>query len=261
MNGETEKGGEKGIEMTRNLKIISLALLLGVVVIGALAVTGAFAGEEAEGGGEGELHPTAGYPAILDGTDIATELNAFTLFGMVIKCPDSSYTGEVIGGETKSFTVIPTYGKNCTETATNRTATVKTNGCGYKLTLRKTTIQDKIWVDNYFFTTDIICGGNDIEIIIYEAVNNEDAEFCKITIKEQGLKDRGKLQNVLKPGTTTTNGELKLENKIEGIVADKSGKCMPKQTTIGQLHIGITIKGTTKAGGPNPLEVTDGEPA
>jgi hypothetical protein len=246
--------------MNRNLKIIGLALLLGAVAVGALAATGAFADEEGEGGGEGELH-AAGYPAILDGTDIATELNAFTLFTYVIKCPDSSYTAEVVEGEKKSFTIIPTYSKNCTETGSGRTATVKTNGCGYKLTLRKTTIQDKLWVDNYFFTTDISCAGNDIEIIIYEANNNENAEFCKITIKEQGLKDRGKLQNVLEPGTTNTNGELKLENKLEAIVAEKSGKCLPGQTTIGKYHIGITIKGTTKAGGPNFLEVTDGEPA
>lgn len=259
MNERTKGAGgtTKGTEMTRNLKTIVLALLAAAVALSTLASAGAFAEEEeeAEGGSLGTL-TAAGYPAILDGTDIAGELNAFTLGGKVIKCPKSTYTGE-IEGETPAFTIFPTY-SNCTETGSNVNATVQMNGCGYKLTLRKTTIQGTDFVDNYFFTADVICpSGKDIEVIVYKAAN-ENAESCKFTIEEQPLPDRGKLQNVLEGGTT--NGELKLERQLENIVATQSGPdCGSKKITNGKYHMNIGIKGTTNKGGPNFLAVTDGE--
>jgi hypothetical protein len=252
-----EAGNEKGIEMTRNLKIIGLASLAATIAVAsALAATGAFAGEEeAEGGGWGNLS-AAGYPAILDGEDIPSELNAFTLGGRVIKCPNSTYTGE-ISGEVPSFTITPTY-NNCSEPINNRKVTIAMNGCDYKLTLRKTTIQGNEFVDNYFFTTEINCPANkDIEIQVYEA-DNENAKNCLFTIKEQTLKDRGKLQNTL-DNEGDTDGGLKLEKHLENIAATQSGSCGSKEITTGRYHIGITIKGTTKVGGPNFLEVTDGE--
>lgn len=240
--------------MTRSLKTISLILLLAALVASALAATGAFAGEEnpEEGNTIGELSAKQ-YPATLDGTDNAKETNAFTLSTLKIECPDSSFTG-TIAAATSTFTIMPTYNNaNCVQGT--RKATVITNGCGYQIELLNTTTLG--YKDNYFFLTNIICPENkDIEIRIFEG-GNENAEYCKFTIKEQkGLK-KGKLQN--EPVGGVTNGTFKLERYIENIVATKSsdaGGCGNGEVKDGKYDIGIGFKGTTNAGGANEVTVS-----
>jgi hypothetical protein len=238
--------------MTRNLKIVGLALLLAALAVSALAATGAFAGEEdpEEGKTIGELSAKQ-YPATLDGTDKANETNAFTLSTLKIECPDSSYTGS-IAAATTTFTIMPTY-NNCVQGT--RKATVITNGCGYQIELLNTTTLG--YKDNYFFLTNIICPENkDIEIRIFEG-GTENVEYCKFTIKEQkGLK-KGKLQN--EPVGGVTNGTFKLERFIDNIVATKSsdaGGCGNEEVKDGRYHIGIGFKGTTNAGGVNDVTVS-----
>lgn len=242
--------------MIRNLKVTRLALLLVVLTTSVLAATGAFAGEEGEEGGPnpGTLSADA-YPATLDGTDVALPLqsNAFTLFGMKIECPDSSYSG-VINGATGSFTIVPTYNKQCLADGKNK-ATIMTNGCDYQITLRKTTIRKNDFVDNYFFTTEIVCPGTqDIEIYVYTG-DNENVKNCEITIKAQKLMDRGKLQNELKDNDTT--GTFTLENHLEKITATKNGACGHQELPTGKIDLSITFKGTTELGAENKLKVTD----
>jgi hypothetical protein len=241
--------------MTRSLKIIGLALLSAALVTGALVATGAFAGEEGEGEVQGFLIAES-YPAILDGTDNPKVLNAFTFFGLKIECPDSSYKAEVVKPTSVLF-FEPTYSSNCKQGA--RKATVTTNGCNLRFDIRGTTEKEP-WVDNYFLTSYIICPtGKDIEIHIYQATDNENAKYCEITIKEQTLINRAKLQN--EPGTPEgTTGTFKLENYIEGITATKSsgfGGCGNETNSSGKYHIGIDVKGTTTDDGPNKLFVTD----
>jgi hypothetical protein len=233
--------------MTRNLKSLAMAVTALALAVGALAATGAFAEEEEP---PGVLH-AAEYPAILDGTDDAGTLNAFTSFTLKIECPDTSYTGEVVK-QTSVFVIYPTYGA-CK--AGNRKVTITPNGCGYRFDIRNTTDKEP-WVDNYFVTTSISCSGQDIEIHVYEAPDNENVKYCDITVKEQTLKDRVKLQNLLNAGGTT-NGTLKLENEVQNITATQSGKCGTKMTTIARADVGIVIKGTTEGGGENSLAVTD----
>lgn len=244
--------------MNRMLKVASLVLLSLTVGGGTLVATGAFAGEEeAEGEVEGFLYAEE-YPAILDGTDNPKVLNAFTFFGLKTECPDSSYSGEVVK-QTAVFVLDPTY-KNCKQG--NRKATVTMNGCWLRFDIRGTTEKEP-WVDNYFVTSYVLCpDGKDIEIHIYQAADNEDAKYCEITIKEQTLKNRAKLQN--EPGTAAgTTGTFKLENYIEGITATKSsglGGCGNETNSSGKYHIGIDVKGTAPAEGPNKLFVTDEDP-
>jgi len=254
------RGDQKGTKMTRNLRIIGLALLATVIAVSALAANGAFA-EEEEGEEAGDVPGTLvadkGYPATLDGTDSGATSGIFTLFSMSIQCPDSSYSGEITGEE-PSFTLIPAYSTKCNEGA--HKATVIPNGCGYQFTFRKTTVNKKNeYVDNYFLTSSVVCPPNkDIEIKIYEASDNEDTVRCEITIKEQkGLTQFAKLQNELS-GTTTT-GSFLLEKQIENINATKTGVGCggASETKTGKYDLGITVKGTTDTGAENKLTATE----
>lgn len=239
--------------MTRNFKIIGLLLLLIAIAMSALAVTGAFAEEEEEeGGGKIGTLSAEKYPATLDGTDeaVAGKVNAFTFPGLQVECPDSSFSG-TIAGATSTFTITPTYSTKCF--SGTRKATVITNGCTYKITIQHTTDKNG-FKENYFFWTDILCPpGQDIEIRVYEAADNEDVEYCKVTIKEQlELKNRGKIQFV------AANGTFFLENAIKEIVATKSGKCGDAAIKTGIYDIDkITFKGTDNAKGANKLTLTD----
>jgi len=240
--------------MTRNFKIIGLLLLLIAIAMSALAVTGAFAEEEEEEEGGGKIGTLSAekYPATLDGTDeaVAGLVNGFTFPGLQVECPDSSFSG-TIAGATSTFTITPTYSTKCFSGA--RKATVITNGCTYKITIQHTTDKNG-FKENYFFWTDILCPpGQDIEIRVYEAADNEDVEFCKVTIKEQlELKNRGKIQFVAASGT------FFLENAIKEIVATKSGKCGDATIKTGIYDINkITFKGTDNAKGANKLTLSD----
>jgi hypothetical protein len=244
--------------MTRNFKIISLVLLLVAIAMSALAVTGAFAEEEEEeGGGNIGTLSAEKYPATLDGTDVAAAgvVNAFTFPGLQVECPDSSYSGTITKA-TSTFTITPTYSTKCFSGA--RKATVITNGCSYQITIQHTTDKNG-FKDNYFFWTDILCPpGQDIEIRVYEAADNENVEFCKVTIKEQlNLKNRGKVQNEV-DGAGNTTGTIFLENAIKEIVATKSGKCGDADIKTGVYDINnITIKGTDSSKGANKIKITD----
>lgn len=242
--------------MTRNFKLIGLALLLAAIAMGVLAATGAFAEEEEEGGGNNGTLTAASYPATLDGTDKEGELNAFTLFGLKIECIDSSYSGELASASEK-FTIMPSYNNEaCFEEG--RKATITTNGCGYEFTIRHTTTANPKYKENYFATTHIKCpASKDIEIHVYEAGDNENVKFCEITIKEQTRNNRAKIQN---EAIDKDTGDIKLEYEVQEITATKSsgaGGCGNGTTSFGRYDLGITIQGTTKAGAANSLKVTD----
>jgi hypothetical protein len=242
--------------MSHSRKIIGLAMLLAVIAVSALAATGAFAEEEEGGGNIGTLSAEK-YPATLDGTDeaVAGATNAFTLGGLKVECPDSSYSGTITKA-TSSFTITPTYSTKCFSGA--KKATVITNGCSYQVTIQHTTDKNG-FKDNYFFYTDILCPvGQDIEIRVYEAADNENVEFCKITIKEQlNLKEKGKVQNEVDAAGNTT-GTIFLENVIKNIAATKSGKCGAADIKTGIYDISnITFKGTDSSKGANKITITD----
>lgn len=238
--------------MTRALKIIGPVLLLIALAISALAATGAFAEEEE--GAPGTLQ-AAEYPATLDGTDIATATNAFTLFGEKIVCPDSSYSGQ-IAAKTTEVTITPTYNNNeCSAGGGGHKVTVTMNGCDYMLHIGNTT---KKFYDNYYVTIDLICPKEaDVEIHKYLNVKDESVQLCKFTIKEQkGIKG-AKIYNEYDPESTGTEGTLVLETPLANITATKSGACGAGNTNTGEIDLGITFKGTNKDKAENPLYITD----
>ena len=238
--------------MTRNLKAIGLALLLAALATSALAATGAFAEEEE--GAPGTL-TAAAYPATLDGTDVAGQTNAFTLFGEEIVCPDSSYTSGQIAAATTAVTITPTYNNaQCSAGGGGHKVTVTMNGCDYQLNIGKTTTKFK---DNYYVTIDLLCPpGKDVEIHKYFGMKDEFIQECKYTIKEQkGLKG-AKVTNEIDAGGKTT-GTFTLETGPENILASKSGTCGAEDTKVGKIDMNITFKGTDKDGKADNIEITD----
>jgi hypothetical protein len=231
--------------MIRNLKVLGLALV-AVFAMSAMAASAASAAN-------GLL--TSDGPVKLDGTEEASPaVNALTAFGLVTKCPGSTYVGEKVNSSelipsgSSEATITPTY-VNC-ETAGGPT-TVTMNGCDYVLHLSETSGV----ADTYKVIADVVCPKEkDILIDVYatKAKHETNEPFCQITIKPQTGKTGATLKDL-------TNGELTLGGTVEGVSAEKitgGVLCAKEATATAKLDLAVTIKGTNSTGGATTVSLS-----
>jgi hypothetical protein len=229
--------------MLRKLTALALALA-ALTAVGALSAGAALA--------NGELVAEE-YPATLDGTDVAAQQNAFTVFETPVECADSSYGGEAVGGgdleeAVEAFTAVPGY-NNPKCKAEELKATVKVHSCDYVVHLG-----EELKAGEYAATVDLVCPKEKaIEIITYLSPTNENLVGCTVTIAGQtGLSGAA---------VTTSSGVLLLEGALTGLAAAEEGLCGEESTSKGEYDLSIEFGGTDSGEGPNALSLEDKEKA
>jgi hypothetical protein len=254
--------------MIRNLKTMGIALA-ALFALGALAVSGAAAQEQ------GTLTSTGSVTLKGEESPGSTLLaNATTGSLGITTCDGSTYTGhavlthaETTEGKSHSLiqvpaakvTITPHYATHCTAhipVLGTRPTTVTMNGCDYSYTLGKTTGG----IHTYGVTTDITCPlGKQIETHIYRkgSIGHPEADAnCTIKIGETNNQDMGGLH--IKTTTSPEIDDLHLGGMLQDIHTESSvGMCGGITTETVDLHVDVTLKGLSGAGGLTGITVTD----
>jgi hypothetical protein len=250
--------------MIGNLKALGLALV-AVFALTAVAASAASAQQ-------GKL--TSDGPVTLKGTENPGTVNATTMFGFTIKCPESTYTGHaynvtphtLIPNGATTFTITPHYKQtlgphaNCRATPGNFPVTIHMNGCDFVVHLGVTTTEP----NTYGVTYDIVCPvGQEITKTIWttDALHTANAApFCVIHIPPQVGLAGGHIKD-------TTNGTLDLNGTVEGITATRTNNtgpadthtllCPESTTHTAKFDINITVKGTNGVGEPTAIGISE----
>ncbi len=233
--------------MTRNLKILGLAL------VAAFAMS-AMAAASAQAVG----HFTSDGPVILKGTDEPGSENYFEYPGLgKVECPDSSYVGERNGGgfiENSPIvsTIIPGYhNETCVGPNGTQKATITMNGCDYLVQLGETTEGVK---DEFGATVEIVCPANKvIEIHVYLG-STEASQLCLVKVGAQGGITGLDVANELEGEETA--GTLTITGKTENIKGSKSGLCGATAKNL-TYKATITVEGLNKGEEKTKIEATD----
>jgi hypothetical protein len=255
-----DQAKERNEEMTRNLKVLGLALV-AMLALGAMTAAAASAQQ-------GVL--TSDRPVTLDGVELGVGVNILTAFGGKTECQGSTGTGhragatphEFIESGESEFTLTPHINQETCVfilLGVSRPMTVTMNGCDYVVHIGETSET----ADTYGGTVDLVCPeGQAIDEEIFkagtprthEAHTNSANLFCTLTVPSQkGLS--GPLVT-----TDTANGSLQVKGTITGLKMTKHGgaPCGSEQTTEnGQFHISGTVTGTNEAGGATEIAISD----
>jgi hypothetical protein len=200
---------------------------------------------------------------------LGSGLNAWTMFGLKVECPESTYTGHQynvtphshISSGSTSITLTPHYNQanhNCLIEPANWPTTINMNGCDYVLHLGVTTGGG---AGTYGVTTDIVCPeGQQIAWKVWTSTADETSKpnepFCVVHIPPQtGLGGAH--------ATDTGNGYIDITGAFEGTkaVRTKSAShpvfCPASETSSGKFDIDITVKGINAAGGATSISLSD----
>jgi hypothetical protein len=238
--------------MIRNLKVLGLALM-AVFALSAVAATAASAQN-------GTITSTG--PVTLTGTENAGQKNAFTTFGLEVRCPGSTYTFHKLNETPHKFipndvsvaTITPHYKQPCFAEPGGFPTTIDMNGCDYSITLGTTTAL----ANQYNTTFHVVCAGaNQITSTIFTTATKhaENKPFCKLHMGTQS--------NLA--GATATdnlNGTIQINGTVKGITEQKTNGgedplfCTATQTTQAELHINITASGKNEAGNATSVSLS-----
>jgi hypothetical protein len=228
----------KGEEMTRNLKVLGLALVT-MCALGAMTVSVASAQGKLTTGSKAAVTLTG-----LNMSPFVTGQNAFTAFGEKTECPAAHYTGHkasatphiaIPNGLTEA-TITPHYGK-CTTYSSggNFPSTVDMNGCDYRFQLGGLVggIEGTYAVDAFVF-----CPKNTHIQVTQFIDSGHSFRSCTVTIIHKGTAYTGL------HATNAFGGHIRIHSTIEGIVATKSGVCGHEEDKNAKLHLNVTVKAT-----------------
>jgi hypothetical protein len=246
--------------MTRNLKILGLALM-AALALSAVVASSASAQK---------LTSDGSVTLKADETGVETDNALTSESGNKVTCPGSSYTGHkynvtphaLIPSGEKTLTVTPHYNQanhNCQVTAAfgiRYPATVHMSGCDYVMHLGATTGGV---AHTYGVTTDIVCSsGKEITITIYtnNADHDKEIPFCVQHIPPQ----------VNRPGlhaTDTTNGHVDLKGTITGLTVNQTTSptghhflCPARHETNATFHLDVTGTGFNSLGGKTNISLS-----
>jgi hypothetical protein len=240
----------KGEPMIRNLKALGLALA-AVFALSAVAASAASAQV-------GTITSTGN--VTLTGTENAGQPNAFTTFGLEIKCPGSTYTFHKLNSSTafipndsSTATITPHYKQPCVAEPGGFPTTIDMNGCDYAITLGTTVVANK-----YNTTFHVVCAGaNQITTTIFTtaAKHAENKPFCKLHMGTQS--------NLA--GATATdnlNGTIQINGTVKGITEQRTNGgedpllCAAAQTNTAELDINITASGKNEIGSATSVSLS-----
>jgi hypothetical protein len=233
--------------MIRNLKVLGLALA-AVFAISAVAATAASAQN-------GTITSTG--PVTLTATENPGQLNAFTAFGLEVKCPGSTYalhklnSTAFIPNDSSTATITPTYKQPCVAEPGGFPVTVDfPAGCDYAITLGTTTAV----AGQYNTTFHVVCQGtNQITVTVFTNATKhaENKPFCKMHIGTQS--------NL---AGATAGGAIQLNGTVKGITAQRTNGgedpllCAAAQTTQAEYHINVTATGKNELGGATAVSLS-----
>jgi hypothetical protein len=141
--------------MTRNLKVLSLALL-AILALSAVVALGASAQQ-------GKLISFEGKAVTLTAEEEPLGVNAMTAFNFTTKCPGTTYDGSKVGelnqllpNKSTEATITPTY-RNCKTFAgvLEWSTTVNMRGCDYVFHIGSTTGEQKPTIKTFALTADV----------------------------------------------------------------------------------------------------------
>lgn len=235
--------------MARKLEALA-ASLLTTFALGAVATGPAMAQQ-------GEVTSTG--PVTLVGKPTAS-LNAFTAFGLQIKCPNVVYTGHkyettphtFLPNKVSAVTITPHFGL-CS--AGSFSTTVAMNGCDYALHLEVTTGPP----NTYRAKTTVVCPkGQHLEFMMYTSSSHMASNlFCVLKITEKAAGYNG--FDVIDLG----NGTFRLTGTIEGLTVDRATGpdmtpllCPTTTIETAQRDVDILFEGKNEAGTVTPVSIS-----
>ncbi len=227
--------------MTPKLKTLGLALI-GILALSAMA--SAASAQAANG----TLTSTGN--VTLTGTEIAGKVTGWTVFGLAVKCPGSTYLGHKVGSTTAFLpndsgeaTITPKYKEPCESNV--GPSTFDLNGCDLVVHIGETTGV----ADTYKVTLDIICpAGKDVTSTNWFSTveHTGGKEACTVHVPPQ---------NNIKGGTITdtTEGDLVLNGPFGPFTVIETKDNLhpllcPAKEGEGELDFGLTIKGDNEGG-------------
>lgn len=240
--------------MTRNLKVLGLALVAAFALSAVVASAASAQGKITSDG-----------PVTLKGEDEGgAGANFFKFPGLPgqVECPGSTYTGhrfnitphEVIPVNSTTATITPKY-NNATCTANGLKATVTMEGCDFVFHLGATTASPP--ADEYGVTADLVCPvGKNVIVHLYASATSEAVTLCTLTIKAQnGITGLDIINEV--DGTGKTNDTITITGTSKNIKASRAGACGASETAVAEYKATVTIKGFNAAGGETGVTITD----
>ena len=243
--------------MIRNLKVIGI-MLAALFALSAGAASTASAQQ-------GTITSTG--PVVVTGTETgAAGSNAWTMFGLKIECPGSTYSGGLnnttphqgLPSGSTTVTISPHYADEphgCLVTPGNFRLTVDMNGCDYLIHVGITTGGV---AGTYGFNTDVVCpAGQEISRTIF--TNTADLTAGKVMCVQHVPPQVGLTGGHV---TQTTGGHLGLTGPIKGIKMTETASpthgllCPKKETTSAEFDIDVTVAGETVGGVPTALTLS-----
>jgi len=209
--------------MIRNLKVLGLALV-AVFAMGAVAASAASAANQ------GKL--TSDGPVTLTVTETGakgSDSNSLHAFGSKVECFGSTYAGHKVGGTSflasgeTTATLTPTYNqKECRSFtgATEREATVETNGCDFVFHIGETTGGVE---GTYGVTADVVCPvGNKIHVGVWElgAKHETSNRLCTVEVGAQTGLAGAHVTN------TPASDDFDVTGTFTNIAATEHGLCV-----------------------------------
>jgi hypothetical protein len=189
-----------------------------------------------------------GYPVDLEGTELSVEGNGLTAFGMVGRCPGTTFDGE-LEEASASTAFVPTFNNSaCTITngESEFSSTVNPNGCTFVVNIGEGS------EDSWSGTVDLVCPeGNSLEISVYMSPS-EGIKICTLKLGgQEGLEG-------LAITNDTEGGDVVLHGTLAGVSVQKSGLCGAASTEAGAYDLELTGAGTGSEGGPEGISVQGG---
>lgn len=189
-----------------------------------------------------------GYPVDVEGTEITTEGNALTAFGMSGRCPGSTYNGE-LEEASSTITLTPEFDNTeCTvgEGEEAFDATVSPNGCSFVLHVAEGS------EDEWSAVADLMCPeGGKLVIDVYLG-SAHGFKICTLRLGEQSGLEGLTLTN------DTESGHVVVEGAATGVTVEKTGLCGAGTTEEGAYDLNVTGIGTDPEEGLQGILVKEG---
>jgi hypothetical protein len=201
-------------------------------------------------------------PVKIDGSQVGT--NTFGLGGKTVTCASATFSGSTVTQEVQSeqIELTPKYEKcHVVFLGLTKTATITVNECSYLFTATTTKTESEA-IDYPVDFTSIKCPtGKQIEVHIYEGVENEEKTLCTYDIKAQGPLSEINATN--KANTPSTANDVVADLNVSSISVSNtkpSAFCGSKESETATYKGEITLQATTEAGASLDLSVAAAAP-
>jgi hypothetical protein len=278
--GAVPRTNPKGREMTRNFKILGLALM-------AIFALGAVAASVASAQTQGKLTSTG--PVTLTGTETGEKLNALTAFGGTVECPGSTYTGHLVtthkqteenpkkitlehknagigvdmlpSGSTTA-TLTPHYKETNAEGKPNCSgplgtkATVDMNGCDYVVHILLTT-GDQTKGPTYGANFDVVCPEKKEITVTFFSGAHTGTPLCVVHVPGQTAAEMVSTVHA----TDTKNGTIDLVGTVEKITVTQTRNSIlcpaGTENDEGVFHLDVSTTGHNAEGKATTISLSD----